>query len=140
MPKPILAPHATLPLDKPRLLVLDHNAICDTEEATGENVIQVFIDATSARKGKRKSEAPQVPISFTLLRGLLWGCIRSGNDYSGDQDEPTLREAGTFLRGENLKLVTETVGKMINDFFQAEDKGQKRPLAEVPKSPETASP
>lgn len=81
-----LAKGITIELDRPRRLVLDLNAMCEWETATGKNLAQI---------GKTAS--------VTEIRRLLWVMLKA------DDPAITLEQAGALVDLDNMGEVSEAL-------------------------------
>lgn len=85
-----LAKGITIELDKPRRLVLDLNAMCEWETATGKNLAQI---------GKTAS--------VSEIRLLLWVMLKA------DDPAITLEQAGALVDLENMGEVSEALRSAV---------------------------
>jgi hypothetical protein len=112
----IKSPAVLLQLDKPRLLLLDFNAMAEFQDATGQTM-------HTALQWDKKPEDRKPP-SWKVMRDVVWAGLVSGSDSEDD----------TFTRKQVGVMIQEYgPDKVFGDLIQAFKNANEDPQAEVTK-------
>jgi len=82
-------PQVPIVLDKPRVLLMDMNAMVEFEKATGKNMLQQTATSITAKD----------------LRALLWACLKH------EDKDLTIEQVGSMIHAGNLQEVSEKLGE-----------------------------
>jgi hypothetical protein len=92
-------------LDRERNLRLDLNAMSEFEELTGTSLFTI---------GEKMSEAKNI-------RALLYCTMKSAGE------EITLNELGSLIDFENINIISEALGKLMNaSYGESDSKTEKK--------------
>jgi len=104
-------PEVTINLDKPRILRLDLNAMCEFEQVIGRSLF----DGSFSGAG----------MSAIDMRAMLWACLL------GDDPELTLEQVGSLISIDNM---TEVASKLNEAFEVAVPKARRKSDRPLPTS------
>lgn len=112
-------PEVRIMLDRERTLVLDLNAMCAFEEATGKNMLKGMESQFSAAD----------------LRALLWACLRH------EDKSLTLEQVGGMIHGGNMEEISARLMAAWELAVPTSEKGAEDvPLAGMPPAGSTSGP
>lgn len=115
----IKSPAVWIELDKPRLLLIDFNAMAELHDATGRTVEEAFQFDKPVEERK--------PPSLLFMRDLVWAGLLSGSD---EKEKPlTAKQVGCLIQDYGAGYV---FGKLTEAFAAANEDPQAKPETDSP--------